>query len=99
MMRAVGAALVLVGIRWGYARIRSEEGLGLGDIKLAAAGGAWLALASIPFWLGLASTAALVVVVLARLRGQAIHRTTRIPLGAFLCPALWLVFFLSAFEV
>jgi hypothetical protein len=32
-------------------------------------------------------------VMLARLNGQAVMRTTRIPLGAFLCPALWIVFF------
>lgn len=99
MARAVGAALVFACVRWGHARIRSEEGLGLGDIKLAAAGGAWLALATIPLWLSLASTAALVIVVLARLRGHAIDRNTRIPFGVFLCPALWLVFFLSALEV
>lgn len=96
LARAAGAALVLAAMRWGYARLRSEEGLGLGDVKLGAAGGAWLALAAIPLWLSLASTAALVVVVAARLRGRAIDRTTRIPFGAFLCPALWLVFFLNA---
>jgi leader peptidase (prepilin peptidase) / N-methyltransferase len=94
--RAAGVALILGGVRWGYARLRSEEGLGLGDIKLAAVGGAWLALAEIPLWLSLASAAALVVVLLRRLRGQAIERTTRIPFGVFLGPALWLVFFLSA---
>ena len=96
--RAAGAALILAGLRWGYARIRREEGLGLGDVKLAAAGGAWLALAAIPLWLGLASTAALVAVALARLRGQTFDRATRVPFGAFLCPALWLMFYLSALQ-
>lgn len=94
--RAAGAALVLSVVRWAYGLIRGEEGLGLGDVKLAAVGGAWLALAAIPLWLSLASTAALVAVVLARLRGRAVDRTTRVPFGAYLCPALWLVFFLSA---
>ncbi len=73
-----------------------RKGWGSATFKLAAAGGAWLSLAAVPLWLGLASTAALIVVVLARLRGQAIERTTRLPFGAFLCPALWLVFYLSA---
>ena len=94
--RAAGVAFILVVVRWGYSQVRNAEGLGLGDIKLAAVGGAWLALAAIPLWLGLASTAALLVVVLARLRGQVIDRTTRVPFGAFLCPALWLVFYLTA---
>lgn len=96
LLRAAGVALSLAAVRYGYALLRGEEGLGLGNVKLAAAGGAWLSLAAVPLWLGLASTAALIVVVLARLRGQAIERTTRLPFGAFLCPALWLVFYLSA---
>jgi leader peptidase (prepilin peptidase) / N-methyltransferase len=96
MTRAAGAALFLATVRWGYAWIRGEEGLGLGDVKLAGAGGAWLTLAALPLWLGLASTAALLAVVLARLRGQPIERTTRVPFGAFLCPALWVVFYLGA---
>jgi leader peptidase (prepilin peptidase) / N-methyltransferase len=42
---------------------------------------------------GLASGAALVAVTLARLRGEAVDRATKVPFGAFLCPALWLVFY------
>ena len=30
------------GLAWGYRRLRGREGLGLGDAKLLAAGGAWL---------------------------------------------------------
>jgi leader peptidase (prepilin peptidase) / N-methyltransferase len=91
--RAAGAAFALMALRWIYALIRDEEGLGLGDVKLAAVGGAWLSLSAIPLWLALASAAALVSVGLARLRGEAIDRTTRVPFGAFLCPALWLVYY------
>ena len=77
----------------GYGWIRKTEGLGLGDVKLAAAIGAWLPLEAIPLCFGLATSGALVTVMLARLSGQAVMRTTRIPFGAFLCPALWIVFF------
>ena len=87
----VGGALAL--FRSGYGWIRKTEGLGLGDVKLAAAIGAWLPLDAISLCFGLATTGALVTVVLARLSGQAVMRTTRIPFGAFLCPALWIVFF------
>ena len=79
--------------RSGYGWIRKAEGLGLGDVKLAAAIGAWLPLEAIPLCFGLATGGALLTVMLARLSGQAVMRTTRIPLGAFLCPALWIVFF------
>jgi leader peptidase (prepilin peptidase)/N-methyltransferase len=87
----VAGALAL--FRAGYGWIRKTEGLGLGDVKLAAAIGAWLPLEAIPLCFGLATSGALVTVMLARLNGQAVMRTTRIPLGAFLCPALWIVFF------
>jgi leader peptidase (prepilin peptidase)/N-methyltransferase len=33
------------------------------------------------------------MVMLARLRGEAVTRATKIPFGAFLCPALWIVFY------
>lgn len=94
--RAAAAACGLAALRWLYAWIRDEEGLGIGDIKLGAVGGAWLSFATLPMWFGLASAAALFALILARLRGQAVDRTTRVPFGAFLCPALWLVFFWTA---
>jgi len=87
----VGGALAL--FRSFYGWIRKTEGLGLGDVKLAAAIGAWLPLDAIALCFGLATSGALVAVVLARLSGQAVMRTTRIPFGAFLCPALWIVFY------
>ena len=91
--RAAATASALVLLRWGYARIRGREGLGFGDVKLAAAVGAWLPLALIPFCFALATCAALVMVMFARLRGESIDATAKLPFGAFLCPALWLVFY------
>jgi leader peptidase (prepilin peptidase) / N-methyltransferase len=79
--------------RSGYGWIRQTEGLGLGDVKLAAAIGAWLPFDAIPLCFGLATGGALVMVMLVRLSGQAVMSTTRIPFGAFLCPALWIVYF------
>ncbi len=87
----VAGALAL--FRSGYAWSRQTEGLGLGDVKLAAAIGAWLPVEAIPLCFGLATSGALVTVMLARLSGQAVMRTTKIPFGAFLCPALWIVFY------
>jgi leader peptidase (prepilin peptidase)/N-methyltransferase len=91
--RAGCIAGVLALFRSGYGWIRKTEGLGLGDVKLAAAIGAWLPFEAIPLCFGLATSGALLTVMLARLNGQAVMRTTRIPLGAFLCPALWIVYF------
>jgi leader peptidase (prepilin peptidase)/N-methyltransferase len=49
---AIGAVVgfaVFAAIAWAYRRIRGRDGLGLGDAKLLAAGGAWAG------WMGLAS--------------------------------------------
>ena len=83
-------------LRGVYGWIRKTEGLGLGDVKLAAAIGAWLPLEAIPLCFALATGGALLTVMAARLSGQAVMRTTRIPFGAFLCPALWIVFFANS---
>jgi leader peptidase (prepilin peptidase) / N-methyltransferase len=90
----VAGALAL--FRSGYGWIRKAEGLGLGDVKLAGAIGAWLPLEAIPLCFSIATGGALVTVLLARLSGQTVMQTTRIPFGAFLCPALWIVFFANS---
>ena len=91
--RAGCVAGVLVLFRAGYAWSRQIEGLGLGDVKLGAAIGAWLPLEAIPWCFGLATSGALLAVMFARLGGEPVVRTTKIPFGAFLCPALWIVFY------
>lgn len=86
---ALGAAagfVGLAGIRWLYARVRGVEGLGLGDAKLAAAGGAWLGWAALPWLLLVAASAALAGAWL-------VHRSLRgdlaVPFGPALALALW----------
>jgi leader peptidase (prepilin peptidase)/N-methyltransferase len=93
-LRAIGAAFVLLALRAIHQRLRGVEGLGLGDIKLAAAIGAWLSLDRIPFCFALAASAALASVAFRASRSDI--KTMRVPFGAYLCPALWLVFFVSA---
>src|SRR5258707_9898643 len=73
----VAGALAL--FRGGYGWIRKTEGLGLGDVKLAAAIGTWLPLEAIPLCFGLATGGALLTGMGARLRGQAVTRPPRGP--------------------
>ena len=94
--RALGCAAVLALLRSLYAQMRDREGLGFGDVKLAAAVGAWLPLDAIPLCFALAASAALVAAMIAQLRGHIVERATRLPFGAFLCPSLWLVFYAGA---
>jgi leader peptidase (prepilin peptidase) / N-methyltransferase len=93
--RALGCAAMLALLRTSYARIRQREGLGFGDVKLAGAVGAWLPLDVIPLCFALATSAALVSLMIAHWRGHAIERATRLPFGAFLCPSLWVMFYAS----
>jgi leader peptidase (prepilin peptidase)/N-methyltransferase len=94
--RAFGCAAVLALLRSGYAQFRRREGLGFGDVKLAAAVGAWLPLDVVPLCFALATSAALVSIMIAHWRGRTIERATRLPFGAFLCPSLWLMFYANA---
>jgi leader peptidase (prepilin peptidase)/N-methyltransferase len=95
ILRAVCAAGLLALLRWIYSRIRHREGLGLGDVKLAAAVGAWLPFEVMPLCFGLATGGALVTILWEHLRGNRIERTMKIPFGTFLCPALWFAFYAS----
>jgi len=95
ILRAVCAAGMLALLRFVYERVRHREGLGLGDVKLAAAVGAWLPLDAIPLCFGLATSAALVTILWGIVRGKRVEKTMKIPLGTFLCPALWFVFYAS----
>jgi leader peptidase (prepilin peptidase)/N-methyltransferase len=93
--RAVVTAAVLVLIRWGYAQLRHREGLGLGDVKLAAGIGAWLPADLIPACFALAAACALLMILWKHWRGAPMDAAAKIPFGAFLCPALWLMFYVN----
>jgi leader peptidase (prepilin peptidase) / N-methyltransferase len=96
ILRAACVAGLLALLRWFYGSIRHREGLGLGDVKLAAAVGAWLPFEFIPLCFGLATGGALLAIMWGHLRGKRIEATTKIPLGTFLCPALWFAFYASS---
>ena len=84
-------ALVFLGIRYGYARLRGRQGLGLGDVKLAFVAGAWLDWMMIPLAIQFAAFAALSVYLLRQLvLRRAVSATSRIPFGLFFAPAIWL---------
>lgn len=85
-------------IREAYFRLRRQEGLGLGDVKLAAAAGAWVGwqgLANVVLLAGgLALTAVLAAAVLSNRRVLA---TDKLPFGCFLAPSIWIVWLLGVY--
>lgn len=88
----LGAALGY-GVFWAvevlYRLIRKRDGLGRGDAKLLAAGGAWCGAWALPAIVLIASVSALIYILP---KGE--QRNTRIPFGPFLAigiGAVWLV--------
>jgi leader peptidase (prepilin peptidase)/N-methyltransferase len=94
-MLAGGLGLWLV--RAVYFRVRQREGLGLGDVKLAAVAGAWIGWQSLSDVILLAAALALsLVIALGLVRGKELSAAARVPFGCFLAPSIWLVWALGA---
>jgi leader peptidase (prepilin peptidase)/N-methyltransferase len=97
LLRAAVAAAVLETVRLLYRRLRGIEGLGMGDVKLAAAGAPWLPWSHLQVALLIAVCAALLVVTgRALIARNALHMRLVLPFGAFLAPAVWVVWFVVA---
>lgn len=83
--RALGALIgwaLLAAIGWIYRRLRGREGLGGGDGKLLAAGGAWLGWAALGPVLLVAAVATIGAAAAARLAGgNRLHATIALPFG------------------
>jgi leader peptidase (prepilin peptidase)/N-methyltransferase len=89
ILAATVASAFLYGVRHIHWRWRGIEGLGLGDVKLAAVAGAWLGLANLVPACLLATAAALTAVLFHALKeGAAVTGTTRVPFGSFIAPAI-----------
>lgn len=91
VLRSAVAGGSLYLLRFGYRKATGIAGLGLGDVKLAAAGAPFLAWPTLPLALALAAAAGIMAAVAsAILGGTAVDRKTELPFGAFLAPSLWL---------
>jgi leader peptidase (prepilin peptidase)/N-methyltransferase len=100
LMRSIVGGGLLFLVRFGFARLTGKEGLGLGDVKLMAAGATFLSWVSLPYSIVLAAVAAMMVIALRAIRhGAWLNRETEIPFGAFLAPAIWVAFLLERLEL
>ncbi len=82
-----GGALFL--IRAAYLRSRGIEGLGLGDVKLAATAGAWVGLEMLSITCLLATFGALAAVAIkSATSGDAMNMKTAVPFGSFIALAV-----------
>jgi leader peptidase (prepilin peptidase)/N-methyltransferase len=90
VLRAVLLVLAFFALRLMYARLRGRQGIGLGDVKLAAVAGSWLGWSTMPIAVEIAALSALSVYVLRRyaLR-HPLRPTSRLPFGLYFAPAIW----------
>jgi leader peptidase (prepilin peptidase)/N-methyltransferase len=90
-LRGLVLALVFLAVRTAYRWLRGRQGIGLGDVKLAAVAGVWLDWPMIPVAIQLATVTALGLYLVRQLAGgRSIRSTGRLPFGLFFAPAIWL---------
>jgi leader peptidase (prepilin peptidase)/N-methyltransferase len=96
-LRAAAIALPFLALMISYRRWRGRDGLGLGDIKLAAVAGAWLGWATIFAVIELATLSALgAYFVNGYFRKRPLKATEFLPFGLFLAPAIWIGWLIEA---
>jgi leader peptidase (prepilin peptidase) / N-methyltransferase len=98
LVRASLMFALFFGFRAGYRALRGLEGMGLGDVKLAAVAGVWLDWAFLPIAVEIAALSALAAVLYCRLRGDGFDPKARLPFGAFFAPAIWICWALAAWR-
>jgi leader peptidase (prepilin peptidase)/N-methyltransferase len=95
--RGLVLALAFFALREIYFRLRQRHGIGLGDVKLAAAAGAWLDWPLIPVAVEIAAVLALTVYLASRLvLRRPISAASKLPFGLFFAPAIWFCWLLGA---
>ncbi|QQO17087.1 prepilin peptidase [Bradyrhizobium diazoefficiens] len=91
LARAAAVALPLLLLMLAYRHWRGRDGLGFGDVKLAAVCGAWLDLATVLAVIELAALLAIgAYVINAALQRKRLRATAFLPFGLFLAPAIWI---------
>ena len=90
-LRATAVMVPLLALMIFYRRWRGRDGLGLGDVKLAAVAGAWLGFVTIFAVIELAALSALGAYGMnAYLRRRPLRARAFLPFGLFLAPAIWI---------
>lgn len=83
--------LMFAGVAYVYRKLRGRHGLGAGDAKLVAAGGAWVGLESLSMLVLAAAMLGFVTALVLRLREGRLGGAAALPFGPALCAAIWLV--------
>jgi leader peptidase (prepilin peptidase) / N-methyltransferase len=96
-LSGAATAVPFLALMIGYRRWRGRDGIGLGDVKLAAVAGVWLNFVTIFAVIELAALSALgAYFVSGYLRDRPPRATARLPFGLFLAPAIWIGWLVEA---
>ena len=99
LMGAIIGYVFFWAIEMGYRRFRDVDGLGRGDAKLLAAGGAWCGAWLLPYIVLAAALGGIVqVVLLGRLRGEELNGQTSLAWGPWLALAIAVVWLSRAYS-
>ena len=96
--RAAGAIvgyIALTSLAAAYRMLRGRHGLGAGDAKLLAAGGAWTGWQVLPTITLVAALTGIAIALVQRARGGALLASTALPFGPCLSLAIWVVWLLG----
>ena len=96
LVRGAVAGAAFLAIKLGYRRLRGREGIGMGDVKLAAVAGAWLDWFAILAAVEIAVLAALGAHLLRHvMRKRPLRAASALPFGLYLAPAIWVAWFVQ----
>lgn len=96
IVRGGTMALLFYSFRFVYRQLRGREGMGFGDVKLAAIAGIWLEWPSLPIVVEIAALGALGFVLSRHiLLGRTLDPLAKLPFGAFFGPAIWVCWLLA----
>ncbi len=86
------------GLRWIVSRMKGREAMGLGDVKLIAAGGLWLGPLALPYIMAVGGIATLLGAFIAGAITRKPVWQGEMPLGPGLCLGIWGVFIAMAIQ-
>jgi leader peptidase (prepilin peptidase) / N-methyltransferase len=97
LLRGVMAAMVFFVLRATYRYLRGQDGMGLGDVKLAGVAGVWLDWMTLPLAIEIAALTGLAIYA-ARYRfvRHRMRSTTKVPFGLFFAPSIWISWLLQS---
>lgn len=96
LVRASLMFVVFFAFRAGFRALRGVEGMGFGDVKLAAVAGVWLDWAFLPVAVEIAALSAIAVALYSRFRGHGFDARAKLPFGAFFAPSIWICWALAS---